>query len=624
MPSVHVAALTAAFAVTGASSTASVGFPWQNAALPPEQRADLLVSNMTLTEKIHMLHGSGVGYVGNVKGIQRLGVPALRLNDGPQGFRAVDYSGTSTQFPSGLTVAATWDVDMATLWGQAMGKEFFDKGANVQLGPGVCVARVPHNGRNFEYVSGEDPCLGATMVGPVISGIQSTGGVIANVKHFVDNSQETDRMRISEEVGERPQFELYYPPFEAAIKAEVGSLMCSYNKINGTYSCENPNTLRRDLKERLGFDGWVMSDWGATHSASIEAGLDQEMPAGVFMGDVLELEVVARRINQSYVDDSVKRITTQMFKFGLFDIENNNTRSNNVTSQEHCDVSREIASAAMVLLQNKDDVLPLSVTGKTTIALIGDQATKPIVGGLGSGAVAPAHVVSPAWSFRNLLGLPQPPELDASEAPQPECNADGTCIVVVGSKNTTLASEVAAGADTTVVFLGTTSTEGVDRTTLGFGDDDALVSAVAAASKRTAVVAVAPGAFLTPWRDDVESIIAAFMPGQEYGNAVVDVLTGKVNPSGSLPLTLPAVDNQVNLTKQQWPGVDMVSTYTEGLLIGYRWYDAHSATPAFPFGHGLSYTTFQFSNVTASSTSPSFTLTNNGTVKGAAVPQLVC
>lgn len=171
---------------------------WMDGSLTPSERADALLANMTLDEKVHMLHGSGVGYVGNVEGNERLGIPALRLNDGPQGFRDPHHSGTTTQFPSGLTVGATWDKELAFEWGKAMGAEFFAKGANVQLGPGVCVARVPHNGRNFEYISGEDPFLGASMVGPAITGIQSTGGVIANVKHFVDNSQETDRMRISE------------------------------------------------------------------------------------------------------------------------------------------------------------------------------------------------------------------------------------------------------------------------------------------------------------------------------------------------------------------------------------------------------------------------------------------
>ena len=227
--------------------------PWMDANDDPSSRAQKLLAVMTLTEKVALLHGVPGEYVGTIPGNTRLNIPALYMNDGPQGFRApLSLEGTTTAWPSGLTVAATWDVNMARSWGRAMGKEFWDKGSNVQLGPGVNVARIPVNGRNFEYISGEDPHLGAELVAPAIDGIQSNN-VIATVKHYVQNNQETNRNSISANVDERTQWEIYYPPFEAAVDAGVLSVMCSYNKINDTWACENNSTLNKDLKSRMNY-----------------------------------------------------------------------------------------------------------------------------------------------------------------------------------------------------------------------------------------------------------------------------------------------------------------------------------------------------------------------------------
>jgi beta-glucosidase len=260
---------------------------WGSRSDPPSVRAKLLLQRMHLEEKVSMLHGVVVpgwgtecfnkttgtiphpscAYTGNVAGNPRLGIPPLHLNDGPQGFRENTHPGTTTQFPSGLTVAASWDVASMEAWGRAMGREFFAKGSNVQLGPGVCLARVPNDGRNFEYLSGEDPYLGFVLAQRAVTGIQSQG-VIANAKHYVNNNQETNRNTVLEIVDERTRYEMYLPPFEGAVQANVGSVMCSYNKVqpgplssSGAWSCENPVTLKTDLKERLNFSGWVMSDW---------------------------------------------------------------------------------------------------------------------------------------------------------------------------------------------------------------------------------------------------------------------------------------------------------------------------------------------------------------------------
>uniref|UniRef100_A0A7S1CC37 Probable beta-glucosidase G n=1 Tax=Bicosoecida sp. CB-2014 TaxID=1486930 RepID=A0A7S1CC37_9STRA len=690
----------AAAAVAVAAAEPGAAAAWMDTSDPPAARAQKLLAAMNLTEKVHMLHGSGSGYVGNVEANTRLGIPALKLNDGPQGFRGI--SGTSTAWPSGLTIGASFDVDAASKWGTAMGVEFYGKGANVQLGPGLCLARVPKCGRNFEYISGEDPFLGATMVAPVITGIQSKG-VIANAKHWVDNSQETNRHTVSEVVGEREEFELYYPPFEGAVNAGVGSVMCSYNKINGTWSCENPNHLARDLKQRLNFSGWVMSDWGATHSTSITAGLDQEMPGANFMGDALLAAVKGGSIPQSAVDDATLRILTPMFQMGVFDYNNTGTLQTNVTSPAHNALARELAAGSMVLLKNVDKALPLDDT-VTSIAIIGDQAANPIVHGGGSGQVVPYYVAAPLDSFRARFGIVTPPpgpsncseahwttgidyrnqdsqtsapagsamdccNLCASRGGGQPCNAftfvggtcwmkgdahnpvkDGSavsgivrvappapaancssgspkrCIYYADGTDVNEAAAIAAMADVAIVFAATTSSEGSDRTTLNLtsnnGQANMLIEAVAKAAKRTVVSMVQPGAVVTPWRDDVDAIIAAFMPGQEYGNAVMDVIFGDKEPSGRLPLTFPAFEGQEAFTPSQWPGVNLVSTYSEHLEVGYRYYDAKNLAPAFPFGHGLGYTTFAYTGLQASAAGVSVTITNTGSRDGAATPQL--
>ena len=254
-----------------------------------------------------------------------------------QGFRDDANVGTTTMFPSGGTVSASWDRDVLFQWGKAMCEEFWSKGANVQLGPGMNLARVPQGGRNFEYLSGADPYLGNQLAPAAIKGIQSTG-VIANAKHWVENNQETDRDTVDEVVDERTRHEMYYPPFEGAVDAGVGSFMCSYNKISSTssdtplWSCENPTTLKHDLKETLGFkNGWVMSDWGATHSTSIAEGLDQQMPDDSYFGAALKTMVEQGKVSTEMVDDSVRRILTPMFAMGVFDNVNNNTITNVVT-----------------------------------------------------------------------------------------------------------------------------------------------------------------------------------------------------------------------------------------------------------------------------------------------------
>jgi beta-glucosidase len=599
---------------------------WMNSSECPMTRARKLVEHMTLDEKLELFHGSCSGYTGNVCANNRLGIPAIKMNDGPQGFRY--KTATSTSWPAAITVAASFDDAVAREWGVAMGDEFYRKGANVQLGPGVCVARVPRNGRNFEYSSGEDPYLGYRMAFGIVSGIQSQG-VVANAKHWVNNNQETDRTTVSENVDERTQFELYYPPFEGAIAAGVGSFMCSYNKICqncpagqiGNWSCENPDTLQRDLKERLGFKGWVMSDWGATHSASINAGLDQEMPGSSFMNpNSLQDMLHSGALTIEKVDDSAQRILWPLFAVGAFDNKNENSVENNVTSQAHRDVARKLSAKGTVLLKNDGGLLPIAAANHVAsrrLAIIGTEATNPIVHGGGSGAVTASYIASPLESVRGRVGL-QGTQM---------CNGGGVCVSYDDGSDLDKAAAVAEAADVAIIFVATTSSEGGDRANLGLGKHDDLITAVAEkAGRKTVVVVVTPGAVLTPWRDSVAAILVPFMPGQEYGDAIVDILFGDVNPGAKLPLTFPAKENEVGLSQKQWPGEQGSAVYSEGLEVGYRWYTSHGVEPAFPFGHGLSYTTFSYSSLeirtSKSKAVVSCRIKNIGKVAGHEVAQL--
>lgn len=501
-----------------------------------------------------------------------------------------------------------------------MGDEFYRKGANIQLGPGMCIARNPRNGRNFEYAAGEDPFLGYTMVGPIVAGIQSQG-VIANAKHFVNNNQETNRSSFTANVDERTQFEMYYPPFEGAVDAGVGSIMCSYNKecIDcptskiGKWSCENPDSLQRDLKGRIGFKGWIMSDWGGTHSASINSGLDQEMPGPGHMSTSNLMRMVqSGEVPMSKVNDSAIRIMWPFFKVGLFDKANNNTNNTNVTTQEHTILARKLSAEATVLLKN-NGILPLQKSIKK-IAVIGGQASSPIVHGGGSGWVGPSYVATPLNSMRNRFKIPYADK---------DCNSDGYCIHYNNGSDTKAAGTLAAQSDAAIIFVGISSSEGFDRPNLGLGDQDKLIQEVAkAAGKKTVVVAVTTGAFLTPWRDDVAAVLTPFMPGQEYGNAITDVLFGVVNPGGKLPITFPTKENEMEMTSHQYPGVNDISVYSEKLEVGYRWYDAHKVNPAFPFGHGLSYTKFDFSGLKISGRTVTCNVKNSGKMDGNEAVQL--
>jgi beta-glucosidase len=624
------ALLTASMAL---STSALVQGPWSDVSLTPEKRARLLVANLTLEEKLVLFHGcknqDDCTYTGNVLGNSRLDIPPIHMEDGPQGFRDKDYLASSTSWPAGLNMAAIWDVDAMQAWGEGMGKEFKAKGANVQLGPGLCVARVPRNGRNFEYLSGEDPFLGRRLVKPVIEGIQSQK-VVANAKHFILNNQETNRHTVSVDIDERVRFEMYYPPFEGAVEAKVGSVMCSYNKIGGLWSCENPTVLR-ELKHQLGFKGYVMSDWGATHSTSLMQGLDMEMPKDKFMNpEMIQAGLSAGNITTHAIDDAATRIFWSMFSVGVMDVPTSTwsvaKKAKNVTTDESVVVARQLASASTVLLKNQDGVLPLPSGKKLAVLGFGDAGA--VVHAGGSGHVVPSYISKPLDAITRAAG-------------------EGATVAFNNGTDIDAAAQLARSSDYAIVFVATLSSEGKDRVSLSLDDgcevnekeygdqckgnakqQNVLVAAIAAANAKTIVVASVPGAVLMPWSGKVAAVLTNFMPGQQAGNSIADVLFGVVNPSGKLPITFPNAENETAFSPEQWPGLPVDNPievkYSEGLLVGYRYYDTKGIqfTTGFPFGHGLSYTDFQYSDLTIKNTRVTFTVKNVGKVAGSEVAQL--
>jgi len=432
---------------------------WQHRPFTEGSKAAALsmLELMTFDEKVTLLHGLELHqYVGETAPIERLGIPALALNDGPQGFRdpiGSGAAGTSTAFPCGLSIGSTWSRTAAFIFGSAMGEEFRGKGANVQLGPGLNVMRIPRNGRAFEYLSGEDPFLGAQMAVPVVKGIQGQG-VIACAKHYINNNQEQDRLEVNAIVDERTEMEIYLPPFEAAVRAGVGSVMCSYNNVSvaadGTdlepamHACENSRILNDMLKGQLGFEGWVMSDWGATHStvAAANNGLDQEMSGSVFFNAArLNQSLEDGQISMAAIDDKVVRVLTPMFEMGLFD--RSMTRGDlktNVSSTEHNNIARTLAVDGLILLQNEDSMLPLQTRRVKTLAVIGDAAlSHDVATGGGSGHVVPPYLISGLQGIQNVI----------SEIGAP-------IKVVSCSSDLERARRVAASADVAIVFVADT------------------------------------------------------------------------------------------------------------------------------------------------------------------------
>jgi len=643
-------ALSGALAVAGAAGLAApaqaagrcgnvASRPWCDTALSVGQRADLLIAKLTLDEKISLLAGDeyfGVvqaadgTHTGTSKGVERLGIPTLYLTDGPVGAR----QGKATQLPSPMSVASSFDPNVAYRAGSIIADEAKRKGNDAVYAPGINMLRTPVNGRTFEYF-GEDPYLSSRQTVGFIKGVQAQG-VMANVKHFAVNNQEGigvsarglpiggavigSRMTLDARVDERTLREIYLPAFEAAVKdGRVHTVMCAYPRVNGSYACENKHLLKDILKGEWGFRGFVLSDYTAAKSTvnSLNNGLDLDIYPGLMYAPLLvKTALTAGLVSQATVTAHVRRILRTMFAAGIFDRAAYVEDSSTIDFDAHDATAAVIEARGMVLLKNTDSLLPFNASSIRRLAVIGPEADVIKDGG-GSSKIDAFKVTTPLTALRAKLG-----------------NAR---VVYSDGKDAAAAAELAKSADAAVVIVGDQMIEGVDKLepTLNSGqtdgiDRDALISAVAAAQPNTVVVLQTGGPVLTPWRGSVRSILEAWYPGQNGGTALARVLFGATEPTGRLTGTFPAKASDLPTAGdlEKYPGVLETVKYKEGVFIGYRHYDKKAIAPAFPFGYGLGYTTFSYSRPVAKKLSGSdvvrltFTVKNIGSRTGTTVPQL--
>ncbi len=613
--------------------------PWNDKTLSPDKRADLLIEKMTLDEKILLLHGMGGfdgagtrsnGGAGVVSGIARLGLPDLQLADSAVGVRGAAARGRySTLLPSSIAEAATWDPKLAYKYGALIGRELRDQLYNVSLGGGMDITREPRNGRNFEYL-GEDPILAGKLGAQFVQGLQNER-VIGDVKHYAFNDQETGRNIGNVKLDKRSMRETDLLAFEIAVtEGKPGMVMCSYNKLNGDWACENSYLLNDVLKKAWGFQGFVLSDWGGTHSTAkaVLAGLDNEEPDGRYLGDALKKAVEAGEVPIARINDMVHRIVRTEFAAGIIDDPPLGRVVNPFTG---ADTSQEISEQAMVLLKNAAGQLPLNAAALKSVALIGSHADTGVLSGGGS-----AQVDSPGQSEGRYGG----PAVWFPSSPLKAIRAKAPKATLTFDPGTDLAAAAAAAkaAEVAIVFVNQPTSEGRDLATLTLPDNqDKLVAAVATANPHTIVVLETGGPAAMPWIGQVSAAIEAWYPGIRGAEALANVLFGDVNPCGKLPVSFAATD--ADLPHPAIPGMDLLPPpgaargegrrmpdfdipYTEGLKVGYKWFDAEGKEPLFPFGHGLSYTTYSYSDLMASIGSVSFTVKNTGMREGAEIVQV--
>lgn len=648
--------------------------PWSNGKLPPEERARLLVQAMTLDEKIQMVHGIGwyfgadmnlsgqepppVVYRSNggggfIPGIPRLGVPDIQLNDAMLGSAGGARMGRySTAMPSGLALASSWDPDLAFEFAAQIGRELRAQGFHITLGGGLNLTREPRNGRNFEYL-GEDPLLAGRMAARYVQGKQSEG-IVGLLKHYALNNQESGRTFVNVRMSRKAARESELMAFEIAVKeGQPGSVMCSYNLYEGEYACEHAWLLSDVLKKEWNWPGFVMSDWGATHSTVKAAlnGLDMEMPGDTFFGEALKAAVQKGEVPMERLDDMVRRIAWALFRAGVFDRPAQRQVPDIFRGFE---VAQKAAESGMVLLKNSGAVLPLDPQMKGVIAVIGGHADKGVLSGGGSAQVDPAggNAVpppppKPGSSILDVIfGTPvyhRSAPLKAIQA-----LAQQAKVVYHDGRDIAGAASLAKSAAVAIIFAVQHTSEGKDLPNLALPDgQDDLIAAVAAANPRTIVVLETGTAVKMPWLGRVAAVLEAWYPGIRGGEAIANVLFGRVNPSGKLAITFPKLEDdlpQPRLVEQppprgpqdlgpmspSAPPLLKMNTrqfdldYPEGARIGYKWFQSMKREPLFPFGFGLSYTTFAYSDlrVDAAKREVSFTLRNTGQRAGAEVAQV--
>lgn len=578
------------------------------------------VSELTLQEKADLTSGADFWHT---TGIQRLGIPRLMLTDGPHGLRkqrgntnvaGLSDSVPATCFPPAVALGCSFDPGLARRVGIALGVESAIEDVAVVLGPGINIKRSPLCGRNFEYFS-EDPLVAGAMGAALVDGIQSQG-VGATVKHFAVNNQETDRMRISADVDPRPLHEIYLRAFHRVItQAKPWTVMCSYNRINGVYASENRWLLTTLLREQWGFEGLVMSDWGAVNDrvAGLPAGLDLEMPSsGGQSAARLVAAVETGQLSQSALDVAAGRVLDLVRKAG-----ERPSAHGPLDVDAHHDLAREAAARSIVLLKNDDDLLPLFRNGH--IAVIGAFAQQPRYQGAGSSLINPTRLDNAL----DQLGQRGYGYVSYAMGFDLEHEADADALRAEAVQHAEI-------ADYAVVFLGLPAqeeSEGFDRTHIDLPDDQLeLLDAVVAVNPNTVVVLSNGGVVALPFRDKVPAIIEGWLLGQGGGSAIADVLVGDVNPSGKLTETIPLrlADNP---SYDNFPGSSGHVRYGEGIFVGYRGYDHRELPVAYPFGHGLSYTTFEYAEPTGHVDAEGrvvveLAVTNTGAVAGREVVQV--
>ncbi|HWB66268.1 MAG TPA: glycoside hydrolase family 3 C-terminal domain-containing protein, partial [Mycobacteriales bacterium] len=630
-------------------------WPWCNRQLSPARRAALLEARMTSAEKIGLLNGVSPGvHTGASLAIPRLGIPQVTYSDGPLGPR----QGNATAMPAPMAVAASFDPHEAAVSGREIATEAKHKGNDVVFGPTVNIMRTPEGGRSFEAY-GEDPFLVSSTAVAWIKGAQRTG-VMADVKHFAGNNQEGQlgvapiaavdgsRVLVDVHASKRVLHEVYLPQFEAAVKqAHVATVMCSYNRLNGSYACSNSWLLKDTLEKQWGFKGYVLSDYGAAHSTvgNLKGGLDFE-PSSIFpvpqlssyYAPEVQLAVDTGLVKMSVVDEHVRRILRTMFAYGLFDRAPYRIDEAKIDKTADARTSRRVAQHGIVLLRNRRHLLPLRRGAHRSVAVIGPYANTFVTGG-GSGDVSPYSTVTALAGIKREAG-------------------PHTRVRYADGSNVTAAVAAAKASRVAVVVVGDVESEGQDKSCLGLncasdltdtllpitypckqphcppnGHDEAgLIRRVAAANPRTVVVLETGAPVLTPWRNQVAAVVEAWYPGEHGGAAIARMLYGRDDPSGRLPATFPAAASQLPTagSPAKYPGLGVEEYYREGVDVGYRWYDAHHYRPAYPFGYGLSYTSFRYSDLRVhrggsgrgTVATVSVRVTNIGHRRGTAVPQL--
>ena len=606
-----------------APSAAVAAQPWMDRAKTSVQRTELVLQAMTLEEKLLLVFGyssgdqlaqidasviPGVntkeviatvipGSAGYIPGIPRLGIPAQFQADASIGVRNPYLERTS--LPSSLATAASWDPRVAEAGGKMVGLEARQSGFNVMLAGGVNLAREPQNGRNFEY-TGEDPLLAAEMAAASIRGIQSNH-IISTVKHYLINAQETGRNILSAQISEPALRMSDALAFELTIeKSSPGSVMCSYNRINDVFACENAWWLNKALKGDWGYKGYVMSDWGGVHSTVLaaNAGLDQQsgfpFDKVAYFAKPLKDAVEAGSVPRARIDDMARRILWAMFDKGVVD---HPLTPATIDFAANALVSQSAAEQSLVLLKNEAGLLPLKAPKR--VALIGSFADKAVLAGGGSASVTPigGNAVPGRGPGGWLTEVWQPSSpMKALQKLMP-----ATQFAFDAGTDVASAGQAAAAADVAIVFVHQWTAESLDASLSLTGNQDAIVSAVAKANSNTVVVVESGGAILMPWHQSVKGILAAFYPGAVGGEVIAKILTGAVNPSGRLPITFPASTDQLVRPQidGQSKGPPFTVRYTEGAAVGYKWFDLHGHKPLYAFGHGLSYTSFELGGLKA-------------------------